>query len=606
MEFLSAEKMVYLVSILAVSLCDISGNDSCRPWFEYDDTASMCLCSPSIEGYISCSQLTNESSLHFGMMIGYKRQHPTEALVANIPYIYPSEVVNTTDLDIKLTNTSLHKQRAFLCDKLKRKHREPSNKKSRDYYMFCGRCQTHYGPAIYSFGLQCAKCHYATAVLKYFGLQILPITIFYGAVLIFKIDLTRPNMFHYIVFCNTITIIFRYSAALSMNYLYSSKTVTLSTMMKVGLTLSGVWSLDFFRFVVPPFCFSTSLHDCMVPFFDFFPAVYLILLTVVIAGFIKLYSYKIKLILALWRPFQYILTYFKLTRDPVEAVVHTYATFFFLYFTKTVSVAFLTALTSAAFSQNSTKHIDNTLTVFYDPTAKYFEEKHIKILMIVFVIAAILILPAVGLLIFFRTSLFQGFYHAKVNRQWQTILRIFVQTLENGYKDGTHGNPDYRPVAGGLLLALILASGVVMLLLRTLKHSDNIPILFTCFSFAVVTVAYGSLRPYKKRSANNMAVCMYGMLVIITNLMTFILQRSPEFYRNQRLFLLFLVMLLILIVNMVYTVYITQKIMAYFISREQAMKWWRRFRRICVCLYCCAKDEEQQGLLSNPGPQGYQ
>ena len=538
---------------------------------------------------------TNVSYLQFGKAIGYKSG---DAIVAHISYIYPRNLVNNRDLVIFLNNTSnARDELQYMCEQM---HRV-----SNDSFIYCGDCKGKHGPAMYSFGIQCAECHWISGSLKYFALQIFPISVFYGVVLIFRVDLTRPNMFHYIVFCNSITFMFRYSAGLVMSYLYYDGNM-MNNMMRVGLTLSGIWTLDFLRFVVPPFCISSRVHDCVVPFFDFFPVVYLLVVTAIISILIKLYSYKIRILLWIWRPIQWVLVRFKLNRDPVEAVVHTYATFFFLYLYKTASVAFITALTSPAYSQDSKR--TERLTLYYDPTRKYFDTHHIIIIMVSFTVAAFLIIPALCLLTFFRTGGVQRFYQMQLSRRCQVILRIFVQTLENGYRDGTHGTKDLRPVAGVYFLLIMFGCVVVIVLLRNLEYTDNIPWPFAVGGFTLLAVMYGTLRPYKKQSDNNMAVFMNSIIVVVSNFFCFIQQRSQGTFIWQRRVVLFVAMSLVLVVNFIYTVYLTHKIFRYFHIHERIVRFVR-----CVCFLCrcpCRRmfrdgEEEEQRLLSNQGYPAY-
>ena len=575
--------------LVVVSLFHDSHMHTCPAWFRYNETYDVCMCSPGIEGYISCCQIKNTSILHFGMSLGYNETE-NMTVVAYIPYIYPKEVVNR-HLEIDLGSRSPNKSKQWLCSKIHRTQNLREN-------IFCGKCDSGYGPAIHSFGIQCAKCHWWGPYL-YFSLQIVPITVFYVIVLVFKVDLTRPNMFHYILFCNVLTVVFRYSSNVTMNYLYSP-THVLRVLMKVSLTICGFWGLDFFRFVVPPFCFNEKMRDRNIPLLDLFPAVYLLGLTLAIAGLIKLHNYKLKMLVCVWKPFQKLLVVMKQNRDPWEALTHTYATFFFLYFIKIMYVAFLTAIITPGFTQMSTKP-QVKLTVFYDPTEKYFATKHIAVLMTTFVVASILILPAMGLLIVFHTSLFQRVYRAKVGPQWHIILRTFVRTFQNGYKDGSRETRDFRSMAGWILLGTIGVCSLLIVLFRSLDHSLNLPWPIGCAFFITTAVVYGSLQPYKKRTANATAAQMHGLLAILANLLCFISQRSEGFYNNQRQALLGISMLLIFIVNMVFTVYIIYKIASYCVKREQVVNFAKKMYTRCRCPCKRFRNEEEQSLLHNPG-----
>ena len=574
---------LYAIGIVAVSADQITSKKICPVWFDYNSTHDICLCGQSYEGYITCIQEDNTTILHLGMAIGY--DNTGEAWVAYIPYVFPNKLVNSK-LEIVLNYTT-NESREHLCTSI---NRNPSHGD-----IFCGKCKDKYGPALYSYGIQCAKCKWS-ALPKYLALQILPISVLYAAVLIFKIDLTRPNIFHYVIFCNVVTTVFRYSTYVTMSYLYSPN--PLPVLMKIALTMSGVWSLDFFRFVVPPFCFDKNVSDSTVPFFEFCPAAFLLVVTLLISVLIKLHSYKVRLVLWLWRPVHKLLILCKQNRNPWEALSHTYATFFFLYFGKVVSAAVVTAITTLAISQHSTKS-EKRLTVYYDPTVTYFNAEHVAVLMAVFLTSAVLIIPGVLLLLVFHTQLFQKFYHAKIGLLWQFNMSVFVRTLQNGYKDGSQGTRDYRPMAGAFFLAVTLLSFVLMGILRYTKHSVNLPWPVGCVFFVMFALTYGTLRPYKKRSSNNMALIIYGVLAILAIILCFTAQRSEQ-YHGQRQILIILGMLVLTAVNFGYLVYISWKIVLYFVTYERAVQWLSIVTQKCGCP--CHFNEEEQGLLHSPGP----
>ena len=73
--------------------------------------------------------------------------------------------------------------------------------------------------------------------------------------------------------------------------------------LKVVLVLCGVWSLDFFRSVIPPFCVSSNIktvHALALEYVVAFYPIFLILITYVC---IKLHNSNFKLVVWLWKPF---------------------------------------------------------------------------------------------------------------------------------------------------------------------------------------------------------------------------------------------------------------------------------------------------------------
>ena len=92
--------------------------------------------------------------------------------------------------------------------------------------------------------------------------------------------LTGPNLGH-VLFCQSVINTLHYS-----RYLYSSLFHTLpQPLIAVGhisLVLSGVWNLEFFGFIIPPFCISekmTLLHHQMLRFMSAFYPLAMVLIT---------------------------------------------------------------------------------------------------------------------------------------------------------------------------------------------------------------------------------------------------------------------------------------------------------------------------------------
>ena len=71
----------------------------------------------------------------------------------------------------------------------------------------------------------------------------------------------------------------------------------------VLLVLCGIWSLDLFRFVIPPFCVSSSIknvHGLALKYLVAFYPIFLIFLNYV---FIQLHYNNFKPVVWLWKPF---------------------------------------------------------------------------------------------------------------------------------------------------------------------------------------------------------------------------------------------------------------------------------------------------------------
>ena len=133
----------------------------------------------------------------------------------------------------------------------------------------CGECKSGYGPG--PFVTLCTNvCHFCQdtwhEIILYLALEFIPITIFYLLILIFQIRLTSAPMTCFIMYSQLIVQAFNGECASQwapslfskIKYGYGSGTLRMGT--KNLLTVYGVFNLDFFHYILPPFCISSKLR----------------------------------------------------------------------------------------------------------------------------------------------------------------------------------------------------------------------------------------------------------------------------------------------------------------------------------------------------------
>ena len=130
----------------------------------------------------------------------------------------------------------------------------------------CSQCQAGYGPAVYAFSLMCSKCsNDSTGWVLYFTLTLLSITVFYFAIILFNIRVTTPPLIGFVFMCQTYNFIKRLYVDLDMKVLIANQMYTgsnekiLRFLVHSVRVLYGFWNLDFFRYIIPPFCVSNHL-----------------------------------------------------------------------------------------------------------------------------------------------------------------------------------------------------------------------------------------------------------------------------------------------------------------------------------------------------------
>ena len=242
--------------------------DVCPPWFIPDGRSSTgCSCYNSIRA-VKCG--SDFPLLHLGYCMTYNTS--TESTENGpCPYItrYNTNVDHAFYIQLPSNVSSLNE---FMCGPLNREG------------PLCGKCKDGYGTALYSYTLECGKCwgHGYGWVLYYF-LKLFPITVhvMYFLVVIFHIRATSSPLSALVVMSHIVVYTIRLNVSFYM-YIENEVTGFSYVALKVLLVLCSIWSLDFFRSVIPPFCVSSNIntvHALALEYLVAFYPIFLILIT---------------------------------------------------------------------------------------------------------------------------------------------------------------------------------------------------------------------------------------------------------------------------------------------------------------------------------------
>ena len=150
--------------------------------------------------------------------------------------------------------------------------------------------------------------------------------------------------------------------------------------------------------------------------------------------------------------------------------------------------------------------------MYLDPNIPRNDLKRIYIFLLSAIIFIFILLPPPLLLIIFPTRLFNKVSQC-LKLRWIVSIRIFADTFNSCYKDGTDGTRDYRAVSGYILaIWLIIPSAQIVM---TLHHIEPF-IPSVCITlFIVLTVLCAAMRPYKYTAANISGVALLAILVLL-------------------------------------------------------------------------------------------
>ena len=135
--------------------------------------------------------------------------------------------------------------------------------------------------------------------------------------------------------------------------------------VQVLLVLCGIWSLDFFRSVIPPFCVSSNIKNVHALAMEYLVAFYPIFLIFITYVCIKLHDNNFRPVVWLWKPFHRHFAHFRRRWDSKASIINAFTTFLLLSFSKTLFVSFRLFY---QFIDDINKHLPRKCVLFYDPT----------------------------------------------------------------------------------------------------------------------------------------------------------------------------------------------------------------------------------------------
>ena len=447
-------------------------DNQCPPWTYYNASIQRCKCYNDEKdrgvSIVVCNE--QESSLGYNYCMTYDEESGTST-VSYCPY-FTLQGHNISGHGLINLPDNISELNEYMCG--------PMNRKG----IVCSECIDGYGLSVTSLKLQCSTCSSVRyGVLIYLLIQVVPVTIFYVIVLLFRLNLTTAPMFGFILYSNSIIILTNTHPIL----LNEAQTYT-----KVISLLYGIWTLDFFRFAIPPYCVSPKLTSIHIIYLQsvstFFPYV-LIGITWLL---IKLHSNDCKVVVWMWKKLDIvILKHIKVQRNSGRTVIDAFATFFLLSFAK-LSVTILLPLIPFTLTEVNSYNMSRSQTIhsFVDSTTNYASGANIAAVVVSSGIVLFAYLPPVFIIALYPIRTFRNLMLKCYHRRFICTLNFFVEKYYSCYKDGLDGGKDMRSFASAYFFINTLAY-----IVGYISHSY--------LSLAIIAGGYGLMiaivQPYKKR-----------------------------------------------------------------------------------------------------------
>ena len=473
---------------------NLSNHTECPMWFNYSSATNDCQCF-QFES-LKCDNYKHVS-IDPDLILTYNSD---KGLISSIQIRHQYlGGYNLTETGYVLLPDEISELNSYMCGPLNRKG------------YLCGECKNGYGPG--PFIKSCTNvCHFCQdtwhEIILYLALEFIPITIFYLLILIFQIRLTSAPMTCFITYSQLIMLAFYMDCASQwapsffskIKYGYYSGTLRMGT--KSLLTVYGVFNLDFFHYVLPPFCISSKLRPIHVVFLGYISAFYPFLLILLTWFCVELHGRNFRPIVFLWRPFHRCFARLRRGWNTKSDLIDVFASFFLLSYSKILYQIILTMDVTTIYNYSlvdghgSQEHV-HVLKVDTSIDTKSTRYLVIHSIIVLFCLSFVSFPPC--LLLLYPVGIFQRFLSKCISNRFRIILHIFVEKFQSCYRDGPYSAKGIRSFSGFYFLlrfAVYLAPSIN-------SSTFHFEIWLTCgFVLSVAALLIALCRPYKETTMN--------------------------------------------------------------------------------------------------------
>ena len=364
----------------------------------------------------------------------------------------------------------------------------------------CGKCVKEYGIPVYSFQYsRCVRCHHHYYLAFYFLAALVPLTIFYFIILIFRVSATSGTLNSFIFFSQVVTspVYMRLFINAIQAYRYPHN----ETLLRILYALYGVWNLDFFRTLYNPFCFNHGFSAQSVISMDYLVALYPLILVLCTYRLAVLYERGCRPIVFIWKPFYKCFARFQRQWNIKNTLLQTFSTFMLLSYVKILGVSYALLIPTITIRS---PHVGKRSTFYYyDATVTMFDLEHIGFFVSALGILLLCVFLPLILLLIYPCKCFHRVVKIK-----RPEFHIFMDTFLGCYRQ-----PSYcRAFAGIYFLIRILFLAIFEVFLSLVF----IPTLSAMSMF--VAILFAIARPYRKSLHNIMDVLFFVYLGIYFNI----------------------------------------------------------------------------------------
>ena len=504
-----------IFSLLAIYSCTIEGktsnfylcNSTCLlTWTRHPDGGSeLCECVSPLAGEHHYSGACTGSQLSGGPHVKLNLQFcMTFDEENNVTFVgecpYNNLAFYQMDDGISLPRNALELNK-YMCNFSHPTRHHHFCGQQRRYGFLCSMCEDGLGPSVMSYTHQCVECMWYGWLL-YFTLSFAPATILCFVVIVFRINVLSPPFNAIILYCQ---IILSYVNTMPCRFLYYVNDHNVSTVVLYVLTFYGFFNMDFFVYIVPPFCIRNTMSTLTAIALDYTVALYPLVLSAVIYFLIEIHDSGCRVFLWLWRPFHACLVRFRKRWDIKGSVINAFATLYIMSYTKIISTS--VGLMQTTDIQNSCGNFARRSKLYYNSSCSLLESCHLPYAFIMTTIAIVFV---------FIPSIFLFLHPFRLCRKFQcstrcseskpaVLSRELTKLFQHSFKDGIEGGIECRWFAGMyLFIRVVIATSVDW------KTTHYIQVIASVFILMVVAI----FQPHTHTFFNYVDSFLFGGLAV--------------------------------------------------------------------------------------------
>ena len=493
-----------------------NGQNDCFPGLVYDRQYNACLCMNATlfgQGIVCQTNQAKLRQMPFCITSDWK---DTDQVLGGVcPY---QPLKNVTIPEWKVPQEGLN---SLFCQPLNRNQ------------TLCGKCAENYSLVINSYTFHCQpsiRCEdegILILLLSAFG----PLTIFYCLIFLLQVNVAVPYMFSYVLFAQTVSLCILH---IQNGLLIAFNTIAIAeTFTKILVSFNSVWILDVLTLFMPPICINRHINNIQAITLQYIIALYPLLMILLSYLMVELYDRNYRIVVWMFVPIKKCLLLLHIKIDPISSLLTTFATFFFLSFSRMtiISLMLLSHTNLLAPNGSTIRHV-----FLYDATMDYFGPEHLPYALLAIAITVFFLVLPLTIVFLYPTGLLHNGLRVLCSSQRAQILTTFMEVYMGHFKDGTGGSRDYRYFAGGQLLMRLTT---FIFFFQTQEFTGLSYLTMLVFSVAW-SLAILMLAPYKKANHNKLEGVMTLYMTIVFGItfynLTLELLWQPSWYTEVTLY----------------------------------------------------------------------